>query len=346
MKKMWFKWLTVLTAALCAGMAVQLLAGAAGQQGAQKTGSLLINACNYEDGSEMARDLKGADISIDLYRVAGMEEISGGGYRFVPEEPYSLAIDSDIDNDAWVLLSQSAAKTALQDTPKQRPTASGKAGTAFSNLQMGLYLVVPHNTGDEDYLKTIATLDGEERLVTRVQTEEHSHTFLPELVALPSQFAQGDWRFSVEVNLKPEMDTGFGSVEIIKTLKSYEASSPATFVFEIKGTKDGKEVYSGVTALTFTSSGQRTVLVERIPVGATIEVREIYSGAGYKLVNSGVPDSNLLKADEILSFTFENEYDGSGQSGYGIRNHFTYDGTANQWQWSTPDSNMAEGSAS
>lgn len=344
MRKKWAKRLIALTAVLCALMVIQLLAGAAGDWTEVTAGSLLVNACNYEgpDMADMAKDLQEADIVMDLYRVAGMERISGStGYTFEPLEPYSLEIDPETDGETWRQLAQTAAETALLGSGPLSPDAFTAAGQKLEELPLGLYLVIPHTRDDQDYVRQIPVENGETRIVAQVKTAEHSYRFLPELVALPGEPVEGSedgaWNYDVEVNLKPEMDTGFGSVEIIKTLLQYESSRPATFVFEITGVKDGEVVYDNFVSLTFTAPGQQSTLVERVPVGTLIEVKEVDSGTSYKLVSSSAPESNLLKADETLQFTFENDYTGGGGGGHGIRNHFSYNAEVGEWQWSTPD---------
>lgn len=218
-------------------------------------------------------------------------------------------------------------------------------------------------------------------------TDQYEYSFLPYLVSVPDNAyhrnnAEGldtsidtdsdEWLYQVTVGLKPRRRERYLNLEIVKSLENYnEASGKAMFVFQIDAEKglneDGtpKLVYSDVVGLNFTESGQKRVLVKKIPVGSVVTVREIYSGSSYKLTGwtgeTGNPDDaevfvgedGTVVIDKLLGssgqikgeidadgietaakVTFVNDYDPDGNYGSGIVNHFTYtEGENGQKSW-------------
>ncbi len=132
----------------------------------------------------------------------------------------------------------------------------------------------------------------------------------------------------------------FGSVAIEKSLLTYESAEPATFVFDIRAELDGTVVYSNVIAMTFTSAGERRELIDRIPVGAEVTVREIYSGARYRST-AATEGTVVVSAEEIGVVSFENDYAETPTGGHGIINRFTFDGET--WRWEQTDGTDALG---
>lgn len=108
-----------------------------------------------------------------------------------------------------------------------------------------------------------------------------------------------------------------------------------TFVFEIKAELKKMVVYSNVVSIVFDGSEadlEKSIEIPNIPVGATVTIEEVYSGAHYTV--EGVSSYIEVPIDSNLSpveFLFENKYDERQKGGHGITNHFTFDG--NEWQW-------------
>lgn len=211
-------------------------------------------------------------------------------------------------------------------------------------------------------------------------TNQYEYSFLPYLVSVPDNAyhrnnAEGldtsvdtdsdEWLYQVTVGLKPSRKLRYLNLEIVKSLENYnEASGKAMFAFQVDARKDLNEdgkieehelVYSDVFGLDFSQSGQKRVLVKKIPVGSVVTVREIYSGSSYKLTGwtgeTGNPDGaevlvyedGTVVIDKLLGssgqikgeidedgietaakVTFVNDYDPDGNYGSGIVNHFTY----------------------
>ncbi len=332
------RWLAVAAALLlCACIGAQMWAGAAGRQlEAGRECQLLVNPCDPEANKEMADDLaaSGTTVVIDLYRVAGLSPTpDGGSHTFTPLQPYNLEIPADPDNTVWAELAQTAAGTALQPTPRD-PDYTAEAGQAVT-VQPGLYLLAAHGQGEEGYVQAIAGEDGAESLVTQIKTEKYTYSFGPELIAIPNRMAAdgslgtGEWQYQLDVNLKPQRDGRTIPLEIVKTLLTYENSDPATFVFQIEWELDGVR-HSDVRTITFDAPGQRVLLVEGLPVGATVTVTEVYSGVNYTIVGDR-SQTLVLGTEDPARVEFVNDYEDHGNEGGSITNKFTYNGES--WDW-------------
>ncbi len=138
-----------------------------------------------------------------------------------------------------------------------------------------------------------------------------------------------------------------GELVIEKTLTSYRKSKPVTFAFKITKIKevDGSEVNEelDVVALTFSEAGKKKLLVENVPVGATVKVEEIYSGAGYTITGSNVA-TTLIKHEsknkgqstyEESKVSFVNDFNDQNEKGYGVSN--TFEKSASGWQYKGKD---------
>ncbi len=334
MKRKWTIRLASVCAALCFAMVLQLLAGATEGANEEKLCTLKVNACNAAGQPEMAEELQEEQIVVDLYQVAKGDFAKSAAFQKLA--PYDLEIKWDQDDPAWEALAQQAAGIALKGEEKQTPTvAEAPAGEVVSELSPGLYLVIAHSKGDTDYVETVKDDAGKEKLVTRVRGQKHRFRFRPELVAVPGRVgeaAKGEYSYEVEVSLKPGMSDEYGSLEIDKSLLRYENSKPATFIFEIEAVKDGETVYSDMVSFVFTGAGEQSVKVDRIPVGSTVTVTEVYSGRSYVLTDSVLPDPAVIERDNVLHFSFVNDYQGKEPPGGSITNSFTYDGDS--WQFS------------
>lgn len=331
------RWLAVLTAVLLAvSLAGQMWAAAANDTlDLNEECTLKVNPCDSkaQGNTETAADLAGADIVIDLYKVADWK-VEGTMYGFTPAAPFDMDIPGDISNDGWEDLAQKAAGTVLLPEVKE-PDLTADDGEQVT-LAPGVYLLAAHKRGSSDFVKTIKDKEGKSRIVTQVKTESNEYTFIPELVSLPSKTPgdtgvntanPGEWIYDLEVNLKPELGGLKGALEIVKTLKTYETSAPATFVFQIDwDEKDGH--HSDVRTITFVEPGERVLRVEDLPVGAVVTVKEVYSGAVYVL-ESEAEQTATIKADEVVRVNFVNDYNESHNSGGAITNRFTYD---NRWK--------------
>ncbi len=182
----------------------------------------------------------------------------------------------------------------------------------------------------------------EKLLVTVARSPGHTYSFKPQLISLPMKAAgeagtaaPGPWLYQVAASLKPMQSGRYGSLEIVKTLRTYETKEPGMFVFQIEAVLDGETVYSDVESLIFTAAGQQTIRLEnKFPAGAEVTVTEIYEGGSYKLET---PDSRTVQisADAFVQADFVNNYSEERKGGHGIVNQFDYSGTGafDGWEW-------------
>lgn len=295
----------------------------------------------------LAEDLAEADIVYDVYQIAEAVEVPGYDtytYEFVSNEfgDYTgLEYNKDFTNEQWMQMAQKAAGLTLKTDGAPPVVAEGVTNAEVKNLPCGLYLVIARGRGIEDYFERVTDEEGNTTIVSIAYSDEHIYRFAPALVSLPGrQAAPGGstsdttpWVYDLTVTLKPEQGPRYGRLEIVKTLESYETRDPATFVFDVTATlpdrrDNGKVnvVYSNVVTITFTEPGGKSVLLEKkLPVGASVTVREVYSGAVYEQTSVD-PDPVTIAADEIVQVEFSNEYNEEHKGGGSVNNHFTYDG--------------------
>ena len=331
--------------ALCIGVCVMLsLCPAAGAADLGAPCSVRVAV-----SEELREDLLSAGLVFDLYQIAAAVPAGEGGFTYGLLAPYEAPEEGTVmDSAAWTAFAQSAAAAALgEGVPVVTGAGVGQTVTETDDgqpLGPGLYLLTARGASPGDRAAAAEMDDGEERLVTVAFSDEYAYYFLPEMFSLPARGTQQEaeawplimedrdtaWSYDRAITLKPTRAPRFGSVSIDKALLTYELSEPATFVFEIVAELDGAVVYADVAAMTFTAAGEQHVLAERIPVGAEVTVREVYSGSHYRAVTD-TEGHAVVSADEIAHIPMENEYSGTPTGGHGIINRFTYDGET--WQW-------------
>ena len=293
--------------------------------------------------------MEDADVVIDLYKVADAVVTEGyDSYAFQVAEPYtdlrnSLENLSEITKSDYENLAQQAAKIALNKENPAEKTVNGIAvNEQISDLSCGLYLMIARGRDLEDYIEETE----EHLLVTKAYSAKDAYTFSPVLIALPSKEADengvvstsnpGNWLYRLMVNLKATKSNRFGSLKIVKTLLTYETKTPATFVFQVDAYEDDsrlKCIYSDVITMTFTDAGQQSlVIADKIPVGAYVEVTEVYSGAVYTLVTDKTQTA-VISADDMASVSFTNDYDRTNGGGGAITNHFDNNADGTGWNW-------------
>lgn len=316
--------------------------------------------------NSMAANLDTAGVVIDLYKVADAVPVDGydtydfdflGGYEKLGE-----IYDSNPNNADWRKMAQTAARYALEKGTKVEQGNGVAAKSQIAGLDCGLYLLIARGSDIDEYTTTVKQEDGAENIATIAHSDRYVYTFLPELIALPSKQAQnadgttdnttagnGTWRYDMDVNMKPQQGPRYGSLEIVKTLQSYnyDAASanrqPAEFVFQVEAVLDGQTVRSTVVSLSFTEAGQKSAIVDQIPVGAVCTVTEVYSGATYELVTDPVQTSDPIEAVDVKSVEFINDYNETDRGGGSATNHFEYDEDTDEWGWERVPDNSVSG---
>lgn len=294
--------------------------------------------CSIEfDISGNSSELLSASIPVNLYKVASVDV--SGNYTvtdaFTGLDLSSVSAD-DLDAAAatWAERAAEAKKLLKDDTEPTTVTLTQGRGTA-TGLKTGLYLV--------DTPKVI--------------TPNYTYTFTPYLVSLPTNNyysgndASDDWIYDLTkemnsaVGLKPEEHVRYGNLVINKELVDHNATfgDEATFVFQIDITTLDKKTETRIEELTFSAAGNDSVTIKKIPAGSKVVVKEIYSGASYKLTSANDVTATIVANDEkeagqvgetaVVSFT--NEHDGRTNGGYGVKNNFKLDEN-NQYQYTKP----------
>lgn len=334
--------------------------GASSPVDVTKECSLTIDAGQAEDAEK--NDLAEADVVIDLYKVADAEADSQyDTYNYKVKDEYrsleeQLGYDSlqKMDEDSFRELADQAAAITFQEEDGIAKVAVDKCkdgvpvGTRIEGLESGLYLAAARGgnlTDPKDYVSNNKNKEGNGELVTIANSSKYQYSFLPQFITLPATSFDtsggqalygGEWQYDITASLKYSREVRRGSLEIEKTLETYEDSEPVTFVFQIEGYADEsrqESVYSNVVSLAFDAPGTRSVLVEdAIPAFAYVEVTEVYSGAAYTLVSDPVQTA-VIRADESEKVSFANTYDGGGNSGGSVTNSFQYQEETG-WSWS------------
>lgn len=261
---------------------------------------------------KVSADLGTTTVDVKLYKVADISEV--GDYTasgdFAQLDVSALDASDSTSADEWL---KRATEAVGMVTDSTKPTAEvsltdgeGKA----EDLATGLYLV----------------------MADKAQTTNYEYTFTPYLISLPNNYyyqtGDDEWVYELsEVVLKPEQTPRYGSLVIDKTLRDFNATSgaQATFVFQIDITTLEGKTESRVEAMTMgVGEGSQQLTIDQIPAGASVRVRETYSGASYTQVSDD-PDDVTIFADEAVRVSFENAHDGRPNGGYGVKNNFKLD---------------------
>ena len=245
--------------------------------------------------------------------------------------------------------------------------------------------VLPDKT---DYAKWDESSSPKTLVGTQVRSTEYLYTFQPELVALPFPEANipsgdgadpvstagGHWEYSVTAVLKPGRELRYDSLKVVKNLEIYNDTTntaqiePVSFVFRVEVEKTRTETDTGgntsevkefefedIIMFTFTAPGEKSCLYEDMfPVGASVTVTEVYTGAGYVnnspvVVNTfDLPGNDLNgkpleilppeSADAPATATFKDECKNELIHGYGVLNQYSYE-NGNWTTVNTGDSN-------
>ena len=173
-----------------------------------------------------------------------------------------------------------------------------------------------------------------------VQTSEYTYDFTPYLVSLPNNYYSKEnpddtWEYDVTTGMKPQQTQRYGDLEIVKDLTEYNASlKDALFVFQVEGTRNGKQVYSDVVSIKFNQAGEKSVLVKHLPAGTVVTVKEVYAGGSYSNTSGDTQEAKIVAegvTDNPASVSFTNTYNGKLIPGTGIVNHF--ENKDGEWSW-------------
>lgn len=290
--------------------------------------------CSIEfDISGNSSELLSASIPVNLYKVASVDV--SGNYTatgtFAKLDLSSVSADNlDTAAATWSERAAEAKKLLKDDTePTTTVTLTQGRGTA-TGLNTGLYLVD----------------------TPEVVTTNYTYTFTPYLVSLPTNnyYSNGNdtWiydltkEYNSAVGLKPEEHARYGDLKINKTLAHHNATTgkKATFVFKIEITPLKGKTETRIESLDFEAAGDSSVTITKIPAGATVTVKEEYSGASYKLTSANDQNATIVATDrgakvDPASVSFTNDIDNNMNGGYGVKNNFKLDENG-QYQYTEP----------
>lgn len=333
-------------------------------QGVQKAQAVDVNRSDYSITANLSQPTEGQgtdqpeNMVYKLYKVADALPLSGfDAFTLGATSQFSslsaqvdqlnnalASNDSNAQTQMFEALAQSAA-AVLADSETIAPNKTASIGTTASGLNAGLYLLVATNA-DGSGAGVVRDKGGS--FVSYAYSGATRFTFNPQLVTVPTKAPldgvsitsnPGDWIDSVDVTLKYEKSV---SLRIIKNLPEIEqivgVPEDATFVFNIEGMKDGVVEYSNVATIKFDKAGSNSVVLDYIPSGLTLVIKESYSGTSYQpssenTVTITPEDQNgILTADGIMQVEFTNTYNGNSNRGGSVVNSF--ENTSGDWVWS------------
>lgn len=281
----------------------------------------VYDAATENKEGEKAEDFKELNtlpggVQVHLYQVAEIKET--GAYEEV-EGFDDLKLDEISDKttaEEWADKAAKARELIEKETePGAETSVTLTNGTGkITGLATGMYLVV----ADE------------------VKSSYFTYTFKESLISLPNNYwynggGNDDWVYELTgsnaIGLKPDREERLGSLEINKTLTSYNATvGGATFVFHVNVEKLDGTVTNNVYKMEFNGAGNDKLIINDLPAGATVTVTEEYTGASYRLSPDNGPQETKIIAEEEegnpVSVSFVNKYDGGQNGGSGIMNRF------------------------
>ena len=294
-----------------------------------KAMSLAVAA--YADDHAFAGDIAGAQVVVDVYRLADAVIQTGyDAYEFVVTEAFADVIDLEAMDTTEAQAAQAVAAMHAALEGEAEPVLTLAYGAEPEKVDPGLYLLVPHGEDIEDYVSGDVTI---------AQSAVYGYSFEPQLVSVPTRVSEdgsvvmtsdsGAWVYDIAVTLKAERAERFGGLIIRKTVDGFDGQ-PATFVFSIEG-----EGYSNVASIYYTGGSGAYTEVTMIPAGIEVTVEEIYEGARYRCLTEPqtvtiVADAAVTAENPEASVDFMNEYTG-GHGGSGIENKFSYDAASGGW---------------
>lgn len=136
------------------------------------------------------------------------------------------------------------------------------------------------------------------------------------------------------------------ATRILKTLANHNATTgkKATFVFQIDITPlKSDKTETRIESLDFEAAGNSSVTITKIPAGAAVTVKEVYSGASYKLTSANDQKAKIVATDRgakvdstsVSSVSFTNDIDNNMNGGYGVKNNFKLNENG-QYQYTEP----------
>ena len=310
----------------------------------------------FTGNAEDIKEFEGVTASVDFYKIAdAVEDPQYDTYGYDFHEGFETVLSAEEAASPTAETWGKAAERATALIFGEEPVEIEPVTVAFPlgegetcKMESGLYLVVPY---DEEG-KPVMNEDG--TVTSTISAGQHKYIYNPVIVTMPTtesrtdQSASTDWIWTNDITivLKPEKTERLGQLKIVKSVRTFESRSAATFAFKVdawmpdKVDENGNPteyVYNNAVSMTFSPDdlSDQSVILDGIPVGAIVEVTEVYSGSSYKLVNTEYSnEEHVITVEDVLTVTFENEHTHEDRVGYGINNH--YDKVDENWIWLDP----------
>lgn len=341
------------------------------------TVSVNVADLNDEDNADPDRayntaQLSSAKFSVNLYKVANVSESAvytltdkfKGVAGVADVNGKEITELSSVTAEEWINIVEKASSIVnpipVSDSdPVQKPAPDytlevvGGKGSR-DDVAVGLYLVE----------------------VPDVETATETYTFNNYLIQLP--YVEGSWKlnddgeyafvgedewiYNVVLNWasKYERTERLTGIKIEKTVDKFNTSMNQTsFVYSIVAEKNYSvdpenpkmvKVFDDVRAIDFSQAGTQSIVVDKIPAGSVVTVKEVYTGATYKIVKG---TSDVVKLDALTAVrdtnaypvaSFENTYNGKlVGNGTAVVNTFTKGETGWKWSSSAKVTDLANG---
>lgn len=241
-----------------------------------------------------------------------------------------------------------------------------KSKASFEKLEAGMYLVVARGADFDvketnKYVSKVGSEPKEGEVDTRdiatiAYNNQYVYRYTPELIALPMRanaltdgsFNTADrteWRYDVTVNLKAETVLRHASLEIIKNLDKAPLTTDSC-IFEITAELNKETLLHTYKSVSFGPTDglhKKITLSNLIPVGSTVTVTEVESGASYTIRTGEssektieVAQADTVNADNVVTaigntVTFNNDRRDSGSGSGAITNNYKYSATTSGW---------------
>ena len=268
------------------------------------------------------------------------------------------------------------------------PSATTESTISVTGLPAGMYLLLlrgnnlEKNETDNGYFATTKKEGGESagsetpaeattNTVTRALSDNYEFLFEPQLITLPTKIegeeqaynttysyntAYGKWSENLYITAKPDWKPRNGDLKIKKVINNTVdnvgyAGTKATFAYRVVAHYKNKLVYDNICEITIPAneSSKEVIIEDKIPVGAVVEVTEVYDGSRYEIKGSRIVITGDATGATLVinssdtdpaTIEFTNDNDGSPKEGYGILNTFTYNGS--EWVWNGETDVQAE----
>ena len=116
-----------------------------------------------------------------------------------------------------------------------------------------------------------------------------------------------------------------GYIIIEKALDSYNVTNPeAIFVFEVNAVEPTGDAFHELITMKFTKAGVQSVEIGTFEKGTDITITEVYSGAGYDIVNSSKKTITIDNYNPAVytKASFTNQHNNTPLGGSAIVNHY------------------------